>query len=189
MEDSLHKNTTNPHSELPLKILQRTLVKLESESLFIATAALGATLQAPFQPLLFYPAGRSKQKGSESKPRGSLRLCTTYPCSKALSFPWMGSQGPAAPGLSAASQQPIEKGWPASARACRAPGRGISAAAHAGIVGLLRPPSLPRDSPGALPPQQPPLPRCPFHAPLAPQKKPRCCRRCRSLSHREGPAG
>lgn len=80
-----------PPSELPLKILQRTLVKLESESLFIATAALGATLQAPFQPVLSYPDDHGKQKGSQSKPRGSLRLCTTYPCYNTPFFPWTGS--------------------------------------------------------------------------------------------------
>lgn len=92
MEDSLHKNTpTSPSFELPLKIRLRSLVKLESESFFIATAALGITLQAPFQPLLFYPDDRSKQKGSQSKSGGSLRMCTTYPCYSALLFPWMGS--------------------------------------------------------------------------------------------------
>lgn len=80
-----------PLSEPPLKILQRALVKLECESFFIATAALGAILQAPFQPVLFYPDDRSKQKETESKPRGSLRLCTTHPCYNAPFFPWTGS--------------------------------------------------------------------------------------------------
>lgn len=184
MEDSLHKNiTTSPRFELPQKILQRTLVKLESESFFIATAALGATRQAPFQPLLFYPNDCSKQKSiseqAQSFPVHYLPLLQ----GSVLPTDGLPSQGPTAPGPSAPRSSRV--------RAPRQPRLGLQRSGPGA-------PGAPRAGPGALPPPQSALPgpapgRCPrraAHLMLDRHRgKPVLLLPRRSLSHCGGPAG